>query len=245
MGRPLTQNSLSEHHIATAVSLHDRWVVERQNEYYYKLAKKLNYRSRASFKLMQIDDRFKIIRRGDAVIDLGASPGGWLQVAKERVGDNGKVVGVDLQRIKPLDGVVTIVGDINDDSTMLELLEVFGGRADVVLSDMAPNIMGHYSTDHARSVDLCMAAIRVCDRVLKKNGKLVCKVFMGDMIDMLLKETDKRFRRVRVHCPAATRATSSEVYIVAEGFLAAYNVKAEDLEIEEPQPVFVKKGADI
>lgn len=239
------ENSLNKHNIDRGVSLHDRWVVERQNEYYYKLAKKLNYRSRASFKLMQIDDRFGIFRRGDAVVDLGASPGGWLQVAKERVEASGKVVGVDLQRIRPLDDVVTIVGDINDDSTMIELLEVFGGRADVVLSDMAPNIMGHYSTDHARSVDLCMSAIDVCDRVLRKNGKMVCKVFMGDLMDTLLDALDKKFRSVRVYSPAASRETSSEVYVISEGFLAKHNVNLRDLKVEEEKPAFVKKGVNI
>ncbi|MDR1690814.1 MAG: RlmE family RNA methyltransferase, partial [Candidatus Methanoplasma sp.] len=126
------------------MALHDRWVQERKHEHYYKLAKKLNYRSRASFKLMQIDDRFKIFREGDSVVDLGASPGGWLQVAKERVGDRGKVVGVDLRHIRPLEGVVTIMGDITEDSTMRKLIETFGGKADVVLSDMAPNIGGNY-----------------------------------------------------------------------------------------------------
>ncbi len=175
-------NGLRKDNISKLVSLHDRWVVERQNEYYYKLAKKLNYRSRASFKLMQIDDRFGIFEKGDSVVDLGACPGGWLQVAKERVGD-GKVVGVDLRYIRPMDGVTTIIGDITEDKTMIALLTVFGGKADVVLSDMAPNIAGHYATDHARSVDLCMFAVDVCDRVLRKNGKMVCKVFMGDMMD--------------------------------------------------------------
>jgi len=151
------------------MSLHDRWVQERKNEHYYKMAKKLNYRSRAAFKLMQIDDRFGIFREGDSVVDLGASPGGWLQVAKGRVGEKGVVIGVDLRPIKPLEGVITILGDITEDSTMRELLEKFGGKADVVLSDMAPNIGGNYSTDHARSVDLCLYALNVCDPGLEEE----------------------------------------------------------------------------
>ncbi|MCL1811401.1 MAG: RlmE family RNA methyltransferase [Methanomassiliicoccaceae archaeon] len=227
------------------MALHDRWVQERKHEHYYKLAKKLNYRSRASFKLMQIDDRFGIFREGDSVVDLGASPGGWLQVAKNRVGDEGKVVGVDLRHIRPLEGVTTIIGDITEDSTMIKLLEAVGGKADVVLSDMAPNIGGSYSTDHARSVELCMYAVDVCDRILKKGGKMVVKVFMGDMMDSLIKELESRFASVKVHSPAASRDTSSEMYIISKGFLALKNVELKDLTEDEKKPEFVSKGGNI
>jgi 23S rRNA (uridine2552-2'-O)-methyltransferase len=227
------------------MALHDRWVQERKHEHYYKLAKKLNYRSRASFKLIQIDNRFNIFREGYSVVDLGASPGGWLQVAKERVGEKGKVVGVDLRPIKPIEGVTTILGDITEDSTMRALLETFGGKADVVLSDMAPNIGGHYSTDHARSVDLCMYALDVCDRILKKNGKAVMKVFMGDMVDSLRKETESRFTSVKMHSPDATRDASSEMYIIAKGFRASRNVKLKDITEEEEKPEFKLKGGNI
>ena len=227
------------------MALHDRWVQERKHEHYYKMAKKLNYRSRASFKLMQIDDRFGVFREGDSVVDLGASPGGWLQVAKGRVGDKGKVVGVDLRYIRPLEGVTTIIGDITEDSTMRELLEAVGGKVDVVLSDMAPNIGGHYSTDHARSVDLCMYAVSVCDRVLKKGGKMVVKVFMGDMMDSLVKELESRFVSVKIHSPAASRETSSEMYIISKGFLASKNVKLKEIAEEEKKPEFTSKGGNI
>ncbi|MDR1954874.1 MAG: RlmE family RNA methyltransferase [Candidatus Methanoplasma sp.] len=227
------------------MALHDRWVQERKHEHYYKLAKKLDYRSRAAFKLMQIDDRFKIFREGDSVVDLGASPGGWLQVAKERVGDRGKVVGVDLRHIRPLEGVTTIIGDITEDRTMRELLDVFGGKADVVLSDMAPNIGGSYSTDHARSVDLCMYAVDVCDRILKKGGKMVVKVFMGDMMDSLVKELESRFKTVKIHSPAASRETSSEMYIVSKGFLTSKKVELKDITEEEKRPELTSKGGNI
>ena len=227
------------------MALHDRWVQERKHEHYYKMAKKLNYRSRASFKLMQIDDRFGVFRDGDSVVDLGASPGGWLQVAKGRVGVNGKVIGVDLQYIRPLEGVTTIIGDITEDSTMRELMEAVGGKVDVVLSDMAPNIGGHYSTDHARSVDLCMYAVAVSDRVLKKGGKMVVKVFMGDMTDSLVKELESRFTSVKMHSPDASRETSSEMYIVSKGFLASKSVKLKDVSEEEKKPEFTSKGGNI
>lgn len=222
--------------------MHERWLDERHHEYYYKLAKKMNYRSRASFKLMQIDDRFDIFRDGDRVVDLGAAPGGWLQVAKERVGDGGYVIGVDLRPIRSLPGIVTITGDITDDSTMKRLLDLFNGRANVILSDMAPNIGGHYSTDHARSVDLCMYAVDVCDRILKKGGKLVMKVFYGDMFNDLKKELDVRFSSVRVHSPDASRPTSSEVYVICKGFLAERRVPLVIPKTDEKKRRFTIKG---
>jgi len=213
---------------------------ERRQEHYYRLAKKTGFRSRASFKLIQIDERFDIFREGDAVADLGAAPGGWLQVAKELVGEKGRVVGVDLRPIKRLEDVVTITGDITEDSTMLALVNELGGKADVVLSDMAPDISGNYSTDHARSVYLCKHALGVCDRVLKKNGKLVMKVFMGDMIKTLREETERRFAEVKMHSPDASRPTSSEMYIIATGFKAQTRVKMVENQEEKPKRFTIK-----
>lgn len=224
------------------MGIHERWLDERRHEYYYKLAKKLDYRSRASFKLLQIDEKFNIMKEGDSVVDLGAAPGGWLQVEKEVVGETGKVIGVDLRPIKPLEGVETIQGDITDDNTMLLLLERFGGKADVVLSDMAPNIGGHYSTDHARSINLSMFALNICDRILKTKGKLVMKVFMGDMFDDLKKELDSRFTSVKIHSPDASRPTSSEIYVIAKGFRGSKNVKLKKIEKTAKEPEFSVKG---
>ena len=177
-------------------------------------------------------------------MDLGACPGGWCQVAKERTWPNGHVIGVDLRYIKPLDGVEFIIGDITEDSTMRELLERFNGKADVILSDMAPNIAGHYSTDHARSINLCMFAVNVCDRILKKEGKLVMKVFMGDMFDSLKSELEKRFQSVKVHSPDASRPTSSEVYVICQGFYGK-TVKLKDVSEKEKKPEFTVKGGFI
>ncbi len=227
------------------MALHGRWVQERRHEHYYKLAKKQGYRSRASYKLLQIDQRFGIFKQGDSVADLGAFPGGWLQVAKDKVGESGKVVGLDLRRIRPLEGVETIMGDITEDSTMIELLSKVGGKVDVVISDMAPNIAGHYSTDHARSVHLCTYAVNVCDRILKRNGILVMKVFMGDMFDTIKRDVDYRFSSVRVHTPAATRETSSEVYVICKGFHAKNKVKLEEPVPEVKEKAFSIKGSFI
>ncbi len=227
--------------------LHDRWVAERHNEYYYKLAKKMDYRSRASFKLMQIDDRYHIFKPGDSVVDLGACPGGWSQVALERAGPKGQVIGVDLRWIRPLEGVQFIIGDITEDETMIRLLEMVGGKVNVVLSDMAPNITGQYSMDHARSIELCKYAVDVCDRILKDRGKLVMKVFMGDMFNQLEKMLRDRFANVRVHSPDASRPTSAEVYVVCTNFLGKYNVQPKPLvkEPEKPQSEFLIKGTNI
>ena len=223
--------------------LHDRWVNERHHEYYYKLAKKEGYRSRASYKLIQLDEKFSIIREGDSVVDLGACPGGWSQVAYALAGEEGKVIGVDLRYIHPLEGVEFIIGDITEDSTMVRLLDMVGGKVDVVLSDMAPNIAGHYSTDHARSVELCEYAVDVCDRILKKNGKLAMKVFMGDMFYSLERKLKARFRKVTVTSPAASRPTSSEVYVVCSGFLGAHNVEpVREIKEEKKEPEFKAKG---
>lgn len=195
-----------------------RWLNERRQDFYYRKAKQLNYRSRASFKLHQINEKFGIFKPGMSVVDLGAAPGGWLQIAKERVGPNGKVVGVDLQHIAPLEGVSTIKGDITKPETVEELRSLLSGDADVVISDMSPNISGNYSIDHARSVDLCTHALNFARQTLKPGGSLVMKIFEGDMINAFLKEVRSSFSSVRLHSPKASRSQSSEIYIVAKGF---------------------------
>lgn len=195
-----------------------RWLNERRADFYYQKAKELHYRSRSAFKLHQINEKFAIFREGNAVVDLGACPGGWLQIAKERVGPEGKVVGVDLQHIDPLPGIETIRGDITKKETVEELKELLGGRADVVISDMSPNISGSYSMDHARSVDLCSHALKFARQTLKRGGSLVMKMFEGDMINDFLVEVRKSFTSVRLHAPKASRSCSSEIYIIAKGF---------------------------
>jgi 23S rRNA (uridine2552-2'-O)-methyltransferase len=196
-----------------------RWMTERRNDPYSKAAKKMDYRSRASFKLIQIDDKFKLLKRGAVVADLGAAPGGWLQVAAERVGPKGKVVGVDLQPIEPLEGAETVQGDMRKEETVMDMLEALGGKADVVLSDMSPNISGSYSMDHARSVDLCEHALEFADKVLRPGGALVMKIFEGDMMQDFMKLVKARFKEIKLYGPDASRASSSEIYIIARDFI--------------------------
>jgi len=194
------------------------WMQERRRDYYYRKAKQLDYRSRASFKLMQLDDRFNLFRPGMTVVDLGAAPGGWLQVAAERVGPKGTVVGVDLQPIEPLEGVQTIKGDIRKQEVREELLALTHGHVDVVLSDMSPSISGSYSMDHARSIELCEMALSFALATLSQNGKLVFKMFEGDMSRDLLAEVQRHFATVKRYSPQASRSSSSEIYVVAKGF---------------------------
>ncbi|MFH1013437.1 MAG: RlmE family RNA methyltransferase [Thermoplasmatota archaeon] len=194
-----------------------RWYTEKKREHYYREAKKQGYRARSSYKLKQIQQKFRIFQSGDVVVDLGAAPGGWSQVAKEYVGDAGFIVGIDLQWIVPIDGVVFLQGDIADASsikTMEELLE--GRRVKVILSDMAPNISGNYSIDHAKSIFLAEQSLTVVDTLLRKGGYFVCKVFMGEMLDEFIVHVQHRFSEVRRFSPPASRKSSSELYIVGK-----------------------------
>ncbi|MDX1744948.1 MAG: 23S rRNA (uridine(2552)-2'-O)-methyltransferase [Halobacteriales archaeon] len=188
---------------------------------YYNRAKQEGYRSRASYKLAQLDDEASLFSPGDTVVDLGAAPGGWLQVAAERVGD-GTIVGVDLQRITPLEGVETVRGDITSEEVRDELATLLGDRpADVVLSDMAPNMSGEYSLDHARSIGLAREALGVAEEVLAGGGDFVVKVFDGSELDELRTDLEREFDTVREVRPDASRSSSSELYLVCKRRLTA------------------------
>jgi 23S rRNA (uridine2552-2'-O)-methyltransferase len=194
------------------------WRAEHRKDFYYRKAKREHYRSRASYKLKQIDYRFALIEPGDTVVDLGASPGGWSQVAVELAGSNSKVFAVDIERLPPIEGVTFIRGDIRDESVVQRLLEMVPEGADVILSDMSPNISGNYSYDHARSVELCEHALAFAARVLKPGGNFVAKMFSGDMSRPFTDEVKRRFEEFHVNLPRASRASSSEVYVIGLGF---------------------------
>ncbi len=195
------------------------WMRQKRQDYYYRKAKETGYRSRASYKLIQIHRKFRIFRKGDLVVELGAAPGGWSQVALELIGEEGKLVGVDLQGIKPIEGAVFIKGDFTDESVKEKIRKELGGKnPSVVISDMSPNISGAYSTDHARSVYLTELALDFATENLKKGGVFVAKVFEGDLLPPLLKKARSHFGMVKMHSPPASRSSSSEIYIVAKGF---------------------------
>jgi 23S rRNA (uridine2552-2'-O)-methyltransferase len=189
-----------------------------QKDHYYRKAKEHGYRARSAFKLLQINQKFHLIKKGDSVLDLGAAPGGWLQVAKQLSG--GRVVGVDLEEIEPISGVVTVQADMTAEGTLDLLREALGGAADVVISDAAPNLSGAWDVDHARSVDLARSALLLAKKLLKPRGHFLVKVFQGDMYLQLLAEVKREFSRVQAHSPPASRKESAEVYIVARKLLS-------------------------
>lgn len=195
-----------------------KWLRERSKDFWYKLAKKEGWRTRASFKLIQLDEKHHVFWEGARVVDLGAAPGGWSQVAAELVGPEGKVVGVDLDKIEPMDDVVFLRGDMTHEDTVARTMEAIGGVADIVISDMSPNISGAYATDHARSIHLVESALDFAEKVLVRDGTFVCKVFEGDMFPQLLERMRNVFHDVRIMSPPASRSASSEVYVVAKGF---------------------------
>ncbi len=193
-----------------------RWYAERKQDYYYKEAKKKGYRARSAFKLIQIQNRYRILKKGCIVIDLGASPGGWSQVASKYAS---KVIAVDLQPMQPLEKVIFLKGDMTKDETIEKIKEyVKEKEVDVVISDASPNITGNYDLDQARSVWLCQNALKIAKKFLKEGGNFVCKIFEGEDYPNFLHEVRKNFRMVKPHCPKASRKKSSEIYIIAKGY---------------------------
>ncbi len=192
------------------------WLERQINDPFVVEAKARGYRSRAAFKLGEIDDRFGLIRRGARVIDLGCAPGGWMQVAVER--GAGIVVGVDLLPVAPLTGAAIVQADFTDPGCGDRLLSLLGGAPDLVLSDMAPNTTGHRQTDHLRIVGLIEAAVKFAVAALKPGGAFVSKAFQGGETADLLALLKTVFAEVRHVKPKASRAESSELYLLARGF---------------------------
>jgi len=195
-----------------------RWRAERKRDYYYRKAKAEHYRSRAAYKLKQIDFRFDLIHEGDIIVDLGASPGGWSQVASELGGERSRVYALDIDRMVPIPGVEFVRGDIRDGAVVERLLAAMPDKADVVISDMSPDISGNYPYDHARSVELCEHALGFARKVLKKGGNFCVKMFYGDLSEGYVRTVRKYFSEVYMHHPKASRSTSSEMYVVGLGF---------------------------
>jgi len=191
-----------------------RWYRERKKEYYYRTAKKEGYRARSAYKLLQIQKRYRIIRKGNLVIDLGAAPGGWSQVAVQR---GAKVIAVDKDYMDPIEGVHFIQGDITEQSTIQKIKEK-AEKVDVVISDISPNISGNYTLDQARSTWLSENALNIAMKTLKENGRFVCKVFVGEDYPEFLKKIKENFRMVKAFSPQASRKSSSEIYVIAIGF---------------------------
>ncbi len=194
------------------------WRTHQQSDRYFRLAKEEGYRARSAYKLKQIDERFHILHRGDAVVDLGAAPGSWSQVVVQRVGRGGKVVAVDLQPIEPIPGVVILQGDMTDPEVQARIEAALGGPADVVLSDAAPFTTGIKLRDHVLSMELGHAALATARRLLRPGGSLVIKVFEGEDLAELIRAVKQSFHPVKRFTPDATRNESWESFIVARGF---------------------------
>ncbi len=197
---------------------------------YYNRAKQEGYRSRAAYKLKQLDREADLVADGDTVVDLGAAPGGWLQVATELAG-TGTVVGVDRQRIDPVDGAETVRGDMTEESTRREVIDRVG-EADVVVSDMAPNMTGQYELDHARSVHLARTALETAMELLAPGGDFVAKVFEGQDTDDLRADIDEEFEYARTIHPEASRDSSSELYLVGKGRVTAPVAEGDRVEVD-------------
>ncbi|HEV2301169.1 MAG TPA: RlmE family RNA methyltransferase [Stellaceae bacterium] len=200
------------------------WLARQLNDPYVAAARRDGWRSRAAFKLIELDDRFHLLKRGHRVVDLGAAPGGWTQVAAARTGagkGRGIVVGLDLAEIAPIPGAILLRGDLRDPESADMLRAALGGRADLVLSDMAAPATGHAATDHLRIVALAEAAFDFAASVLAPGGGFVVKVFQGGAEGALLAELKRAFTELRHAKPKASRAESAETYLVARGFRGA------------------------
>jgi 23S rRNA (uridine2552-2'-O)-methyltransferase len=195
------------------------WVRQRKKDDYYRKAKAEGYRSRAAYKLIQINERFSIISQNDIVVDLGAAPGGWSQVALELAGSEGTVVAVDRKRMTPIEGVHLVRGDLTEAETVEMVRKEIGGKADVVLSDMAPRLSGNKHVDHGKSMSLAEAALDFATQTLERKGNLIVKVFQGDMYPDYMARASKLFEFSQSHSPKASTASSRENYVVAKGFL--------------------------
>jgi len=192
------------------------WVRERKKDHYYKKAKEEKYRSRAAYKLFQAVRKHHFIKNGNVVVDLGAAPGGWVQAARKIVGTKGFVLGVDLKPIEPFPqlNVRTIIGDITEKETLQQILEFLPRKADGVISDASPNISGIWEVDHARQIDLAQQALKIALKTLKTSGNFFVKVFEGDMLNDFSQELKRHFEIVKIMKPKASRAKSSEMFIL-------------------------------
>ena len=195
------------------------WLERQINDPFSAEARAKGYRSRAAFKLSEIDDKLKLIRKGTKIIDLGCAPGGWIQIALER--GAGPVVGVDLLEVDPLSPATIIQMDFTDPECGPRLMELLGGQPDIVLSDMAPNTVGHRETDHIRIVGLIELAVDFAISVLKPGGSFIAKAFQGGETADVILRLKKHFEKVQHIKPKASRADSSEVFLAATGFKGA------------------------
>jgi 23S rRNA (uridine2552-2'-O)-methyltransferase len=196
-----------------------RWLAEHFSDTYVKRAQELGYRSRAVFKLEEIQARDRLLKPGMVIVDLGAAPGGWSQYAAQRTGKGGRIIALDLLPVEAIPGMSFIQGDFRDDGVLLKLTEELAGQpVDLVMSDMSPNMSGAREVDQARAMDVAELALDFCRQVLKPGGAFVVKLFMGAGFDDYQREAKRSFAQVTTRKPKASRDRSREVYLVGKGF---------------------------
>ena len=196
-----------------------RWLQEHVNDKYVKEANKRGLRSRAFFKIEELNQKDKLMKQGDTVVDLGAAPGGWSRFAVEALGADGTVIACDILAMDPIAGVDFLRGDFREQAVLDALLDRIDGKnVDLVMSDMAPNMSGNDTVDQAQSMYLVELALDMCHQVMKPDGKFVVKVFQGEGFDQFMADVKSAFKVVKVRKPESSRARSREVYLVATGY---------------------------
>src|SRR5688500_2719124 len=193
-------------------------LADARRDQYHRLPQDQGYRARYAYKLLQINVSYYVIMKGDKVVDLGCAPGGWMQVAVKEVRSSGNVIGMDLKPVTPVAGAIILQGSIEDPNMLSKIAEILGCKADVVLSDLAPNVSGVWDIDHARQISLSTIALRFAQHVLRVGGSSVFKVFEGDMLMEFRFELRKSFGKVLLSKPSASRQESSELYIICLDF---------------------------
>ena len=193
------------------------WIKAHKREYYYRKAKEEKYRSRASYKLLQVIEEYQFIKPGDVVVDLGAAPGGWMQVAQNTVGSKGFVLGIDINPVQPFEtqNFQTILGDITDSKIIEQIRKCLPRQPDVVVSDVSPNISGIWEIDNARQIDLARRSLEIAVSILKPRGNFFVKVFQGEMTETFVRKVKRYFTFVKLFKPKASRPKSAELYVLA------------------------------
>jgi 23S rRNA (uridine2552-2'-O)-methyltransferase len=211
------------------IPLPKAWIRDRKREYYYKKAKEENYRSRATYKLVQANEKYGFIKRNSVVVDLDAAPGGWIQAARKMTGKNGFVLGVDLKPIDPFtqEYVRTIIADFNEPDIVDQIRSFLPREADAVISDAAPNITGVWEVDQARQIDLAIKALEIAQCILRPQGNFFVKLFEGEMFNEFILKVKDLFETVKIVKPQASRQKSSEMYLLALGLKSNCKCKEE------------------
>ncbi|MFJ2324178.1 23S rRNA (uridine(2552)-2'-O)-methyltransferase RlmE [Pseudomonas sp. NPDC087817] len=195
------------------------WLKRHVNDPYVKQAQKDGYRSRASYKLLEIQEKYKLIRPGMNVVDLGAAPGGWSQVTSRLIGGQGRLIASDILEMDSIPDVTFIQGDFTEDAVLAQILEAVGNsQVDLVISDMAPNMSGTPEVDMPKAMFLCELALDLAERILKPGGNFVIKIFQGEGFDVYLKDARKKFEKIQMIKPDSSRGSSREQYMLAWGY---------------------------